>query len=97
MMEKNGFLLDVEYTESLSAELKYQESINNEIALKYGCESVNSTEQVADVLESYGCGHQRAGRLQVSGGWTTTCWLNSYRGAAAAHGRADVRSRCHRS
>lgn len=53
-MEQTGFLLDVEYTEKLSTELKLQESINSEIALDYGCENVNSTDQVADVLEEMG-------------------------------------------
>jgi DNA polymerase-1 len=54
MIERTGFFLDVEYTQNLSTELKYRESINNEIALKHGCENVNSTEQVADVLEATG-------------------------------------------
>lgn len=53
-MERNGFLLDVEYTEKLSGELKLQESLHKETALNFGCENVNSTEQVADVLEALG-------------------------------------------
>lgn len=53
-MERTGFLLDVEYTEELSLELKVRESVNNETALNYGCENVNSTDQVADVLEKMG-------------------------------------------
>ena len=53
-MERTGFLLDVEYTQQLSIDLKVQESLNTEIALNYGCENVNSTEQVADVLEILG-------------------------------------------
>ncbi|AVJ51095.1 DNA polymerase I [Mycobacterium phage Phacado] len=53
-MERTGFLLDVEYTEELSLDLQVKESHYNEIALNYGCEKVNSTDQVADVLESMG-------------------------------------------
>lgn len=53
-MERTGFLLDVEYTEKLSDKLKYEESLNKEIADKFGCENVNSTEMVADVLEALG-------------------------------------------
>jgi DNA polymerase-1 len=54
IMERTGFLLDVDYTKELSATLRYDESRYNEIALHHGCENVNSTEQVADVLESMG-------------------------------------------
>lgn len=53
-MERKGFLLDVEYTQKLSDELKFEESRQSEIALDFGCENVNSTEQVADVLEALG-------------------------------------------
>ncbi|QHB37982.1 DNA polymerase [Mycobacterium phage Cintron] len=53
-MERTGFLLDVEYTEELSLDLQVKESHYNEIALNYGCEKVNSTDQVADVLEGMG-------------------------------------------
>lgn len=53
-MERTGFLLDVEYTEKLSEELKLKESLNKEKALNFGCENVNSTDQVADVLEARG-------------------------------------------
>lgn len=53
-MERTGFLLDVEYTENLSLELKLAESLNAAAALDYGCENVNSTDQVADVLETLG-------------------------------------------
>jgi DNA polymerase-1 len=54
IMERTGFLLDLNYTKELSATLRYDESRFNEIALHHGCENVNSTEQVADVLESMG-------------------------------------------
>lgn len=50
-MERTGFLLDVDYAKELSATLRYDESRYNEIALNFGCENVNSTDQVADVLE----------------------------------------------
>jgi DNA polymerase-1 len=53
-IERTGFLLDVEYSEKLADELRLEESINCETALKFGCESVNSTDQVADVLEARG-------------------------------------------
>ncbi|AOT24700.1 DNA polymerase I [Mycobacterium phage Stasia] len=53
-MERTGFLLDVEYTEELSLDLQVKESHYNEVALNYGCEKVNSTDQVADVLEGMG-------------------------------------------
>lgn len=53
-MERTGFLLDVEYTEKLSEGLKYTESLFKEKAHSFGCENVNSTEQVADVLEARG-------------------------------------------
>jgi DNA polymerase-1 len=54
IMERTGFLLDLNYTKELSATLRYDESRFNEIALHHGCENVNSTEQVADVLEAMG-------------------------------------------
>ncbi|WP_158881909.1 DNA polymerase [Amycolatopsis anabasis] len=53
-MERTGFLLDVDYTLELSARLAGEEQAYTEIAAKLGCENVNSTEQVADVLESRG-------------------------------------------
>ncbi|MDP7733691.1 DNA polymerase [Mycobacterium paragordonae] len=69
MMERTGFLLDTEYTTSLAARLKYDESRYNEIALNHGCEKVNSTEMVADVLESRGVvikGRTPGGARQVN-------------------------------
>lgn len=54
IMEQNGFLLDVEYTEKLSDKLKYEESVATEIIQKYGDYKVNSTDHVADVIESFG-------------------------------------------
>lgn len=54
LMERTGFLLDVHYTSELATELKVQESLNAEAALNFGCENVNSTDQVADVLETLG-------------------------------------------
>lgn len=53
-MEKNGFLLDVEYTKGLSEHLEEEQIKYSKIASHFGCENVNSTEQVADVLESRG-------------------------------------------
>ncbi|AWY03575.1 DNA polymerase I [Mycobacterium phage Norbert] len=68
-MERQGFLLDVEYTEELSLDLKVKESHYNEVALNYGCEKINSTDQVADVLESMGVrivGRTPSGKRQVN-------------------------------
>ncbi len=51
-MERTGFLLDVEYTQALSERLYSNEEYWTELARdKFGIESVNSTEQVADALE----------------------------------------------
>lgn len=54
MMERTGFLLDEDYTRTLRERL-----IDTEMAFAFkaeqlGCENVNSTEQVANVLESRG-------------------------------------------
>lgn len=54
MMERTGFLLDVDYTSRLSEKLHDDEVKYTNQAGKLGCENVNSTEQVADVLESRG-------------------------------------------
>lgn len=68
-MERTGFLLDVEYTQELALDLKVKESTNSEIALDFGCEKVNSTDMVADVLESMGVritGRTPSGKRQVN-------------------------------
>ncbi|MEO6086931.1 MAG: DNA polymerase [Umezawaea sp.] len=70
-MERTGFLLDVEYTLSLSARLHEEEQTAQETAARYGCENVNSTEQVADVLEYRGVqltGRTPTGKRQVDKG-----------------------------
>lgn len=54
MMERTGFLLDVDYTSRLSEKLHDNEIEYTNQAGRMGCENVNSTEQVADVLESRG-------------------------------------------
>lgn len=54
MMERTGFLLDVDYTTQLSEKLHDDEITFTNLAGRLGCENVNSTEQVADVLESRG-------------------------------------------
>jgi DNA polymerase-1 len=67
-MERTGFLLDVEYTENLSAKLSLEEERWTEVAAKLGVENVNSTEQVADGLESMGIritGRTPSGKRQV--------------------------------
>lgn len=53
-MERTGFLLDVEYTQKLSDQLEEDEANWTAIAASYGCENVNATEQVADVLQARG-------------------------------------------
>lgn len=52
--ERTGFLLDEPYTRDLIESLAASERELRDIAEEYGVSSVNSTEQVADVLESYG-------------------------------------------
>lgn len=67
-MERTGFLLDVDYTQQLSARLMGEEDAWKEEALKFGCENVNSTEQVADALEARGVrilGRTETGKRQV--------------------------------
>ncbi|AUV62002.1 DNA polymerase [Mycobacterium phage SWU2] len=68
-MERTGFLLDVEYTEELALDLKVKESHFTEVALNFGCEKVNSTDNVADVLEEMGVritGRTPSGKRQVN-------------------------------
>ncbi len=68
-MERTGFLLDVEYSEELASKLRYEESRQNEIALSFGCENLNSTEAVADVIEQNGVqikGRTPSGKRQVN-------------------------------
>lgn len=60
-MERNGFLLDVKYSEDLSALLIERENQWAEVACKWGCESIGSTEQVAEVIEKV-LGHKILGR-----------------------------------
>lgn len=67
-MERTGFLLDVEYTQALSEKLTQRQEWFTEIAAQYGCENVNATEQVADVLEAQGVvipGRTPTGRRKV--------------------------------
>lgn len=54
IMERTGFLLDVEYAELLSAQLTDSEVYHGWRAEQLGCKNVNSTEQVADALEARG-------------------------------------------
>jgi DNA polymerase-1 len=67
-MERTGFLLDEEYTRRLSRKFRDDEERYTQAALLLGCENVNSTEQVADVLQSRGvklAGRTPTGRRQV--------------------------------
>lgn len=68
-MDRKGFLLDLEYTQGLSLELHEEEEKYTEIAAQFGCENVNSTDQVADVLLFRGVvlkDRTPTGKLQVS-------------------------------
>lgn len=68
-MDRTGFLLDLEYTQNLSLHLHEEEEKYTEIAARYGCENVNSTEQVAAVLLERGVklkDRTPTGKLQVS-------------------------------
>lgn len=53
-MERTGFLLDVDYTEKLSAKLKLAESEWTERLIGFGIEKPNSTAEVAEVLAAHG-------------------------------------------
>jgi DNA polymerase-1 len=69
MMERTGFLLDVEYTTKLAETLRVDESVANEKALMFGCDMVNSTDRVADVIEQLGgkvTGRTPSGKRQVT-------------------------------
>ncbi|MBM7771936.1 DNA polymerase-1 [Actinokineospora baliensis] len=68
-MARTGFLVDVEYTRALSSRLSADEQRFTEIARSFGCDNVNSTEQVADVLEHRGViinGRTPSGKRQVN-------------------------------
>lgn len=68
-MEQTGFLLDVGYTRQLSDELRLQENLAKETIQKFGDISPNSTEQVAEVLETLGVkilGRTTTGKRQVN-------------------------------
>ncbi|AEV52111.1 DNA polymerase I [Rhodococcus phage RGL3] len=54
IMERTGFLLDVEYSEKLSTQLLEERDHHTETAKALGCGNVNSTDQVADALEAFG-------------------------------------------
>lgn len=67
-MERIGFLLDVEYSERLSARLLGEEEAWKEEAAKHGLENVNSPIQVAEALTARGVkikGRTPTGNLKV--------------------------------
>ncbi|AOE44657.1 DNA polymerase I [Gordonia phage Strosahl] len=70
LIDRRGFLLDVEYSESLSAKWKSDQDVWEAIAFtEYGLEKVNSTDQVADALEEMGVkitGRTESGKRQVN-------------------------------
>ncbi|QBI96637.1 DNA polymerase I [Mycobacterium phage Expelliarmus] len=53
-MERTGFLLDVEYTEQLSARLSGEEDVWKRKAFDLGLENINSPQQVAEALIAQG-------------------------------------------
>lgn len=68
IMERTGFLLDVEYAKNLAETLHDTELDYTYKAGQMGCENVNSTDQVAHVLESRGVkitGRTPTGRKKV--------------------------------
>ena len=68
VMERNGFLLDADYSKLLSEQLTDTELVYTWKARLMGCDNVNSTDQVADVLEKRGVkitGRTPSGRRQV--------------------------------
>ena len=68
IMERTGFLMDVDYTKDLSDKLHDTELTYTWKAGQMGCENVNSTDQVAAVLESRGvkiAGRTPTGRKKV--------------------------------
>lgn len=68
-MTRTGFQLDVGYSEGLSEWMKIEENKWTEVSMNFGCESVNSTEQLADVLEARGVkilGRTPGGKRQVN-------------------------------
>lgn len=68
-MDRTGFLLDREYSEGLASTLRYEQSKQNEIAMSFGCDNLNSTELVADVIEQNGVpikGRTPSGKRQVN-------------------------------
>ena len=68
IMERTGFLLDVEYAKNLAESLHCTELDYTWKAGQMGCENVNSTDQVAHVLESRGVkitGRTPTGRKKV--------------------------------
>jgi len=68
-IDRKGFLLDVEYAESLSANWLADQELWEAYALaEYGVEKVNSTEDVAEALEEMGVvitGRTETGKRQV--------------------------------
>jgi DNA polymerase I-like protein with 3'-5' exonuclease and polymerase domains len=67
-MERTGFLLDIEYAKNLAESLHDSELAYTWKAGQMGCENVNSTDQVASVLESRGVkitGRTPTGRKKV--------------------------------
>ncbi|QGH79713.1 DNA polymerase I [Gordonia phage Anon] len=70
LIDRRGFLLDVDYAESLSAKWKSDQEVWEAIAFtEYGLEKVNSTDQVADALEELGIkikGRTETGKRQVN-------------------------------
>ncbi|WJV49937.1 DNA polymerase [Streptomyces flavofungini] len=54
LMERTGYLLDVEYAERCSADLKQQEEDAKARAKRYGVQNINSNPQLADAFKALG-------------------------------------------
>jgi DNA polymerase-1 len=54
LMDANGFLLDVEYTQKLADDFWDEEERQKDIAYSYGIGNINSAPQIAEWLESNG-------------------------------------------
>lgn len=54
LMDAKGFLLDIEYTQSLSDDLWEEEEKQKDIAFSFGIGNINSAPQIAEWLDSHG-------------------------------------------
>ncbi|RJQ79938.1 DNA polymerase [Pseudonocardiaceae bacterium YIM PH 21723] len=93
-MEQRGFLLDVAYTQTLATRLEEEEHQHAAVARSFGCENVNSTEQVAEILTARGVrkfGSTPTGRRKVDKGLLNELVAGGDRFAAAVVGAKKAR------